>query len=175
MRKKKIRKVLFRRKTQEVDIKGEFNIDGIGKVKVNTGIGALDHLLTLFAFHGLFDLKLEAKGDLHHHLVEDIGIVIGKAIKDALGDKFGINRYGSFSIVMDKVLVEANVDISGRPSLHGVVTENCSSGVLSVDDFLRSKNLINQGFDNTSFTFKHAQEFLEALVNHSGISFIYNI
>jgi imidazoleglycerol-phosphate dehydratase len=156
-----MRKAVIKRKTNEVDIQGEFNIDGQGETEVNTGFSPLDHLLTLFAFHGLFNLKLIAKGDLQHHIIEDIGIALGKAIKEALGDKSGINRYGSFSATMDKVVVEVNIDISGRPSLHRIVKKGDDLG--------------NKTFDDTNFTFKHAEEFLEGFVNHAGISLVYDI
>ncbi|MCK4520192.1 MAG: imidazoleglycerol-phosphate dehydratase, partial [Candidatus Omnitrophica bacterium] len=104
---KRVRKAVINRKTNEVNIKGEFTIDGKGKTKIRTGFEPLNHLLELFSFHGLFDLTLEAGGDLRHHIIEDIGIAFGKAFKEALGDKSGINRYGSFSATMDKVVVEA--------------------------------------------------------------------
>lgn len=160
---KKARKAKIARKTTEVDIKGEFNIDGSGKTLVKTSFEPLNHLLILFAFHGLFDLELQAKGDLQHHIIEDIGIALGKAFKDALGDKSGINRSGSFSMTMDKVVVEANVDISGRPTLHRVPKK---FGLID----LQSKT-----FDNTNFKFEDAEEFLEAFVNHAGISLVYEI
>lgn len=163
----KKRSALIERKTNEVDIKGQLNIDGSGKTKITTGFEPLNHLLTLFSFHGLFDLKLEAKGDLQHHIIEDIGIALGKAFKEALGDKAGINRYGSFSATMDKVVVEANVDISGRPSLHGDISKvELESGERTIAD---------KKFDDTNFTFKHAEEFLEAFVQHAGLSLVYII
>lgn len=163
---KKIRKAKITRKTTEVDIKGEFNIDGAGKTLVKTPFEPLNHLLTLFAFHGLFDLNLQAKGDLQHHIIEDLGIALGDAFKQALGDKTGINRYGSFSATMDKVVVEANVDISGRPSLH-----QARSG----QDPLADHIIPDTKFDNTNFTFSLAEEFLEAFIQHAGISLVYAI
>jgi imidazoleglycerol-phosphate dehydratase len=164
---KKTRKAKINRKTAEVDIQGEFNIDGAGKTSVQTPFEPLNHLLTLFAFHGLFDLKLEAKGDLAHHIIEDIGIALGKALKEALGDKAGINRYGSFSVTMDKVVVEADVDISGRPTLHKEIS---AQNTTQVDTILAQGK-----FDNTNFTFKDTEEFLEAFVQHAGLSLVYNI
>lgn len=161
---KEVRKAAINRKTNEVDIKGEFIIDGRGKTKVVTGFEPLNHLLTLFAFHGLFDLKLQAKGDLAHHIIEDVGIALGKAFKEALGDKAGINRYGSFSMTMDRVVVEANVDISGRPALQKINTDTKVASILATETF-----------DDTSFTFKDAEEFLEAFVQHAGLSLVYNI
>jgi len=162
-----MRKANIKRKTNEVDIKGTLNIDGEGKTKVSTGFEPLNHLLTLFAFHGLFDLELLASGDLQHHIIEDIGIALGKSFKEALGDKAGINRYGSFSVTMDKVVVEANVDISGRPSLHKEIT---AVNKIKVDTILS-----NDTFDNVDFKFKDAEEFLESFVQHAGISLVYSI
>ncbi len=109
------------RKTNETDIFLELNLDGTGKSEVNTGIGFFDHMLTSFARHGFFDLKLTVKGDLYvdgHHTVEDTGIVLGQAIRNALGDKAGIKRYGSFLLPMDETLVLCAVDLSGRPYLN---------------------------------------------------------
>lgn len=166
-RNKRVRGAIINRKTNEVDIKGKFVIDGKGKAKINTGFEPLNHLLNLFSFHGLFDLTLEAGGDLQHHIIEDIGIAFGKAFKEALGDKSGINRYGSFSATMDKVVVEANVDISGRPVLHKQITAN--------DEMKIETILKNETFDDSNFTFKNAEEFLEAFTQHAGISLVYNI
>ena len=108
------------RKTKETDITIELNLDGTGKADISTGVGFLDHMLDSFARHGLFDLKVKAEGDLHvdsHHLIEDTGIVLGEAIKEAVGDKKGINRYGFFTLPMDEALVLSAVDLSGRPYL----------------------------------------------------------
>lgn len=166
------------RKTNEVDIKGELIIDGQGKTDIKTGFDPLDHLLTLFAFHGLFDLKLEAAGDLPHHIIEDIGIALGKAFKEALGDKSGINRYGSFSATMDKVVVEANVDISGRPSLHRetYVPTGPQSYDATEGSYIKvGPDILEGKFDNTNFTFRDTEEFLEGFVNHAGISLVYII
>ena len=109
----------IKRKTKETDIEVKLNIDGSGKAKINTGIGILDHMLELFAFHGLFDLEIKAKGDLKvaiHHTNEDIGIVLGQAFKEALGDKVGIRRNGFASFPMENVTANVTVDISGRGS-----------------------------------------------------------
>ena len=160
-----MRKADIKRKTNEVDIKGEFIIDGKGETQIKTPFEPLNHLLTLFSFHGLFDLKLEAAGDLAHHIIEDLGIALGKSFKEALDDKVGIARYGSFSVTMDKVVVEANVDISGRPSLHQKVTDN---------EFNKDR-LSSETFDDTTFTFKHAEEFLESFCQHAGLSVVYII
>lgn len=108
------------RKTNETDISLGFNIDGSGKAEIETGIGFFDHMLNLFARHGLFDLKVKAVGDLHvdsHHTVEDVGIVLGQALKEALGDKRSIKRYGSSYLPMDESLALAVVDLGGRPFL----------------------------------------------------------
>ena len=108
------------RKTNETDIKLKLNLDGTGKSEINTGCGFLDHMLTLFARHGGFDLSVTCKGDTYvdyHHTVEDIGIALGDAFKSALGDMRGITRYGSFILPMDKSLIMTAVDISGRSHL----------------------------------------------------------
>ena len=117
---KEIRKADVSRKTGETDIKISLNIDGNGKNSVNTGIGFFDHMLSAFAKHGLFDLKCSVNGDLNvdgHHSVEDTGIVLGNAIKKAVGDKKGINRYGYFVLPMDEVLVLCSIDLCDRPYL----------------------------------------------------------
>ncbi len=113
----------FKRKTKETDITAKLNIDGSGKTKINTGIGILDHMLELFAFHGLFDLEIRAKGDLKvdiHHTNEDLGIVLGQVFKEALGDKAGIRRIGSASVPMEDVVADVVVDISGRGFCKGI-------------------------------------------------------
>ena len=105
------------RKTNETEVKVKLNIEGSGKYSVKCGIGFLEHMLSLFAKQGLFDLEVEAKGDLNvdeHHLTEDIGIVLGSAFKKALGEKKGIRRYGFFLLPMDESLASAAVDLSGR-------------------------------------------------------------
>lgn len=110
----------FIRKTKETDISLNFKIDGTGTANVSTGIGFFDHMLEGFARHGLFDLKVNAEGDLMvdcHHTIEDTGIVLGNAIKKAVGDKKGIRRYGSCILPMDETLVLCAVDLSGRPYL----------------------------------------------------------
>lgn len=109
-----------KRATLETDIQLTLNLDGSGKSDIATGCGFLDHMLTLFASHGRFDLTVKCKGDTYvddHHTVEDIGISLGKAFADALGDKRGITRYGSFLLPMDEALVLTAVDISGRSCL----------------------------------------------------------
>jgi imidazoleglycerol-phosphate dehydratase len=114
---KKARIAKIKRKTTETDISGELTIDGSGKTDINTGVGFLDHMLTLFAFHGLFDLTLKAKGDLKvdiHHTNEDVAICLGKAFKEALGDCKGIKRYGSKEVPMDMAAAKVMIDIGGR-------------------------------------------------------------
>lgn len=108
------------RKTAETDIALILNLDGTGKSSIDTGCGFLNHMLTLFAAHGKFDLTVKCAGDTDvddHHSVEDIGIVLGQAFQAALGDKRGITRYGSFLLPMDEALIQTAVDISGRSCL----------------------------------------------------------
>ena len=108
------------RKTQETDIQLELNLDGKGVADVSTGIGFFDHMLTSFARHAEFDLKVRADGDLYvdeHHLVEDVGIVLGRALADALGNMAGIARFGEARIPMDEALAEVALDVGGRSYL----------------------------------------------------------
>ncbi len=105
------------RETAETQIDLQINLDGSGQNTIDTGIGFFDHMLTLFARHGLFDLTVKANGDLHvdhHHTVEDVGICLGRAVNQALGDKMGICRYGSLSLPMEESLVTSALDLSGR-------------------------------------------------------------
>lgn len=108
------------RKTAETDISLYLNLDGTGKSEIDTGVGFFDHMLTLFASHGMFDLKVKCNGDLNvdaHHTVEDVGICLGKAFEEAMGDKKGIKRFADKTIPMDEALVLVATDISGRPYL----------------------------------------------------------
>ena len=127
------------RTTSETDIALTLAIDGAGKAEVATGIGFLDHMLTAFARHGGFDLSVQAKGDLHidaHHTTEDVGIVLGQAFAQALGDKRGIRRFGQALLPMDEALAEVAVDISGRPFLAWEVAfERASLGGLDTQLF----------------------------------------
>jgi imidazoleglycerol-phosphate dehydratase len=153
------RKTSVRRKTNETDISVRLNLDGTGESNIVTGIGFLDHMLTLFAKHGLFDLRIRAKGDLHvdiHHTNEDVGISVGEAFKKALGDKRSIRRFGFFCVPMDEALVRVTLDISGRPSLYlcGLDSETLSSGIKK----------------KSGYTFHDAKEFLRAFVQNSGIN-----
>ena len=145
------------RKTAETDITLSLSVDGTGKSSIDTGVPFFDHMLTLFAKHGLFDLEVECDGDVHvdyHHTVEDVGIVLGQAFKQALGDKAGIVRYGFFFLPMDETLARVAVDLSGRSFLEHRVPEN----VTSIRDF--SFTLVEEFF--RAFTFNidanvHAQ------------------
>ncbi|MBQ4307544.1 MAG: imidazoleglycerol-phosphate dehydratase HisB [Lachnospiraceae bacterium] len=113
-----MREAALRRTTKETDIRMKLNLDGRGSARVDTGIGFFDHMMDAFARHGLFDLELEVKGDLNvdgHHTVEDTGIVLGECIREAVGDKKGIRRYGSFILPMDEALVLCAADLCGRP------------------------------------------------------------
>ena len=107
----------IQRKTNETEIELDLNLDGSGKAQVDTGVGFFDHMLTLLAKHGALDLSVKAVGDLHvdqHHTVEDVGICFGQALKQALGDKAGIRRYGHFTLPMEETLVTSALDLSGR-------------------------------------------------------------
>ena len=115
-----MRNASIQRKTAETDISLTLELDGSGRTEIATGVGFLDHMLTLFARHGRFDLKVLCTGDTYvddHHSTEDIGIALGAALAEALGDKRGINRYGSFLLPMDETLVMVALDLSGRSTL----------------------------------------------------------
>jgi len=115
MKQKRVAKI--ERITKETKIKLELNLDGSGKTEIKTGIGFLDHMLNLWAFHGLFDLKIKCSGDLEiddHHTTEDIAIVLGSALAKAVGEKKGISRYGHAYVPMDEALIRAALDLSGR-------------------------------------------------------------
>ncbi len=115
-----MRSAQITRTTSETEIRLTLDLDGSGKAEIDTGIGFLDHMLTALARHALFDLSVQAKGDLHidfHHTTEDVGIVLGQAFARAIGDKRGIRRYGQALVPMDEALIEAAIDISGRPFL----------------------------------------------------------
>ncbi len=153
-----MRKAKIERKTAETTIALELNLDGTGKAKLETGVGFLDHMLTLFAFHGNFDLEIVCTGDTYvddHHSVEDIGIVLGQAFAQALGDKRGIKRYADAVIPMDEALCHVVVDISNRPYL-----------VYNLD-FKADK--IGE-FDTQNF-----QEFFRAFVNEARITLHINL
>jgi len=139
------RRAEVRRKTTETDISLSLYLDGEGKADVTTGIGFLDHMLELFAHHGRFDLTVKAGGDLHvdgHHTVEDIGLALGQALREAVGDKRGIRRYGSFLLPMDEALALVALDLSGRPYfVHDLQLSGVRIGEFDADltpHFLRS-------------------------------------
>ncbi|MAB75079.1 MAG: imidazoleglycerol-phosphate dehydratase [Verrucomicrobiales bacterium] len=142
------------RTTSETDIRLELNVDGTGVSSINTGIPIFDHMLTLFSKHGRFDLTVEAKGDIEidfHHTIEDVGIVLGSAFAEAVGDKKGIFRYGSGMYPMDESLVRVSLDVGGRPFLDYRAPENVPHigdkfNFTLVEEFLRAfafKALIN--------------------------------
>jgi imidazoleglycerol-phosphate dehydratase len=146
------------RVTNETKIRLELNIDGCGKGAICTSVPFLDHMLNLFARHGLFDLTIEANGDIDidfHHTVEDIGIVLGEAFKQALGEKKGIRRYGQATVPMDETLASVAIDISGRPYLVYHVT----LPKVKIGDF----------------DVELAREFFQAFVNHCGLNLHINV
>ncbi len=134
------------RRTAETDITLRLNLDGRGEARIATGIGFFDHMLTLFAKHGLFDLEVEAKGDLQvdfHHTVEDVGIVLGQAVRQALGDKQGLVRYGAMLLPMDETLARVVIDLSGRAFLEyrapaQAATIGAAFGFQLVEEFFRA-------------------------------------
>lgn len=132
-----MRSYTAKRTTKETKITLTLNLDGKGQSDVRTGIGFFDHMLQGFAKHGLFDLQVEAEGDLQvdaHHTVEDVGIVLGTAIREALGDKTGIRRYGSFLLPMDETLMLCAIDLSGRPYfVYDVATSVDKLGEMDVE------------------------------------------
>jgi len=137
------------RKTKETDIRLELHLDGDGRSAVKTGIPFVDHMLELFARHGLFDLTVQARGDLevdYHHTVEDVGLVLGQALREALADKAGIRRFGEATVPLDEALVQTVVDLSGRPFLaYEVRIKQAKIGSFDVElvhDFLLA--LVNQ-------------------------------
>jgi len=154
----KKRSAQIRRKTKETDIVIKLNIDGSGKYRIDTGIGILDHMLELFAFHGLFDLDITAKGDLKvdiHHTNEDIGIVLGEAFNKALGDKKGIKRFGSASVPMENVVATVTVDISGRGFFEKIKTET---------------GLYPESTEKEKYSYSYAHHFFESLAKRIGMN-----
>jgi imidazoleglycerol-phosphate dehydratase len=152
------RSAAIERVTKETRIKLSLNVDGRGEATVCTSVPFLDHMLNLFARHGLFDLTVEASGDIDidfHHTVEDIGIVLGDAFKQALGDKSGIRRYGQATVPMDETLAAVAVDISGRPYL----VYNVNLPKVKIGDF----------------DVELAREFFQAFVNHCGLNLHINV
>ena len=152
------RTATIERVTKETRISLTLNLDGSGDAKISTSVPFLDHMLNLFSRHGLFDLEVEASGDIDidfHHTVEDIGIVLGGAFKQALGDKKGIRRYGQASVPMDETLASVSVDISGRPYLvYHVNLPKVKVGEFDVE---------------------LVREFFQAFVNHCGLNLHLNV
>lgn len=149
------RTAAIKRKTTETDIQIKITIDGCGRANVSTKIPFLDHMLTLFAKHGLFNLEVKACGDLEvdiHHTNEDLGISLGQALAKALGDKKGIRRYGTFAVPMDEALVRITLDISGRPSL-----------------FIKREKGVRIS-RHPKYTFDDAVDFLKSFCQHAGIN-----
>ena len=132
-----VREAEVRRKTKETDVRVRLSLDGTGQSQVSTGVAFLDHMLELFARHGLFDLEVECRGDLHiddHHSVEDVAITLGQALAEALGDKAGISRYGEATVPMDEALCRSVIDLSGRFYLvYAVETRRHVIGNFSVE------------------------------------------
>ena len=160
----KTRKVKIDRKSTETQIKCELNVDGKGVTKIKTPIGILSHMLELFAFHGFFDLSLEVKGDTHvdiHHTNEDIGIVLGKAFKDALKDKKGIKRFGSGFAPMEDTLGHAVIDISGQGHLKIGFTEASQ---------VRVAIAASEGY-----SFKDLEHFMDSFAKSLGANLIITI
>ena len=158
------RKAQLERKSKETQIKVSLNIDGSGETKIKTPIGFLDHMLELFAFHGFFDLNLEVKGDTHidiHHTNEDIGIVLGKTFKKALGEKESIKRFGSAFAPMEDTLGHSVVDISGRGHYKIII-----NGV--------HPQSLNKNSEN-GYTFQYLEHFIEALAKNLGANIIITI
>lgn len=148
-----MRTATIKRQTGETNITASLMIDGTGYSEIATGIGFFDHMLILFAKHGLFNLNLSADGDLHvdgHHTVEDTGIVLGQAITQALGDKSGIKRYGTAFVPMDEALIMVSLDISGRP-------------FLAFDVDIPTERI-------GDFDSELTEEFLRALAVHAGLT-----
>lgn len=163
---KKNRQSTINRTTTETDISITLNLDGNGEYKVDTTVPFLDHMLSLFAKHSGFDLTLTAKGDTeidYHHIVEDIGICLGSALKQALGDKVGIRRFGEATIPMDEALIRVALDISGRPLL----VSNLSLGAPKVGEF--DTELIKEffgGFTSQSAVTLHINQLAGANTHH---------
>ena len=154
------------RKTKETQIRVVLNLDGSGRAKARTGLPFLDHMLELFGKHGLFDLELAAKGDLHidrHHTNEDVGIALGEAFKKALGDKKGIRRFADFRAPLDEALTQVRVsmDISGRGSFH-LHTHSKTSWI--GHPALRAKP------NSRQYTLADAKHFLESFAAHMGLT-----
>ncbi|MDD5773040.1 MAG: imidazoleglycerol-phosphate dehydratase HisB [bacterium] len=154
----------IKRKTSETNIRLLLNLDGTGKYKIKTQVPFITHMLDLFSKHGRFDLEIDALGDIQlgdHHLVEDLGICLGEAVKKALGDKKGIKRYGEASVPMDETLVKVILDISGRPYLvYNVNPKNLKSIFRGIKD----PEKIGK------FDYRLTREFFQAFCNNAGVT-----
>ncbi|MDP7281318.1 MAG: imidazoleglycerol-phosphate dehydratase HisB [Candidatus Poribacteria bacterium] len=149
------RTATIERNTNETRINLTLALDGTGKSEIQTGVGFLDHMLELFAKHGFFDLEVKAVGDLHiddHHTVEDVGICLGSAFQQAVGDKSGMRRFGSFNVPMYETLAQVDLDLCGRPYLHYEVV--LSSGKVGTFDVELVEEFFH-GFANASGTTLH--------------------
>ncbi|OPY85569.1 MAG: Imidazoleglycerol-phosphate dehydratase [Syntrophus sp. PtaU1.Bin208] len=154
-----MRQARVQRRTSETDISVEINLDGSGQANIDTSIPFFDHMLNLFARHGLFDLTIKGRGDTEiddHHLVEDMGICLGEALKDAMGDKAGMTRYGTATIPMDETLCAVTLDVSGRPYL-----------IYRVD--------FSAGARAGGFDLQLVREFFKSFSDHSGITLHINL
>lgn len=154
----KSRQATVVRKTKETDITIKLNVDGSGKYKIQTGLPFFNHMLEAFARHGLFDLEIKATGDLDvddHHLVEDVGLVLGQAFVKAVGDKAGMKRYGHFLLPMDETLVDVAVDFCGRPCL--IYKSHVKKGKIK------------------NFDIQLVHEFFQAITNEAGLNLHINV
>ena len=154
------------RKTAETQITVRLNLDGTGQSRLSTGIGFFDHMLEQIARHGLVDLEIEARGDLHidgHHTVEDVGITIGQAVAKAIGDKKGIRRYGHAYVPLDEALSRVVIDFSGRPGL--VMDVPFRSGMIGTFDTQLAHEFF-QGFVNHAFVTLHIDNLRGANAHH---------
>ena len=161
----KKRKAKIARKTTETKIIADLVIDGVGKSDIKTGIGFLDHMLTLFAFHGLFDLKLRVKGDLEvdiHHTNEDIAIVIGQAFKKALGASRGIRRFGSSEVPMDHARAKATIDIANRFAYEGIKFRD--------RDMQPDLSSIRGSRPGENYSMEDGNDFFESLARNVGMN-----
>lgn len=152
-----MRQSIVTRKTLETYINIELNLDGSGKTEIETGIGFLNHMLVLFGFHGGFDLKIKCTGDIEvdsHHSAEDIGIALGQAFTECIGNKKGIERYGSMLLPMDEAMARVVIDISGRPYLiYNVDLKRQMIGDMATEDFKE----FFKGFVNNSLSTLHVE------------------
>lgn len=169
------RKSTVERKTKETEVKISLNLDGKGRSKINTSYPFLDHMLSLFCYHGFFDLEIRAKGDTevdYHHLVEDIGICLGDAVKEALGEKKGIKRYGNCFLPMDEVLVQVVIDISGRPLL----VFNPSPEIKKYSSKIKKySSSLDRELFISKFNLDLFKEFFRGFSSHSGITLHINL